>query len=164
MIAAGAPTRVWSASLGGFDTHANELSTQNQLLGYLGAALASFLTKLARGPRAMDVTLVVYSEFGRRVAANASQGTDHGSAGPMLVVGPRVSGGIHGEHPSLTQLNRGDLYVTNDFRSIYAEMLEKNLQTPADAVIPDLHGMSSLIDPRAARTCDLTPVLGLATP
>ena len=66
---------------------------------------------------------MVYSEFGRRVAANSSDGTDHGTAGPVLVAGARVRGGFHGEQPSLTDLDHGDLRPTTDFRDIYAALL-----------------------------------------
>jgi uncharacterized protein (DUF1501 family) len=66
---------------------------------------------------------MTYSEFGRRVAANASGGTDHGTAGPLFVAGPRVKGGFYGEEPSLSDLDSGDLRFTTDFRSVYATLL-----------------------------------------
>ncbi|HET6209262.1 MAG TPA: DUF1501 domain-containing protein, partial [Jatrophihabitans sp.] len=77
--------------------------------------------------RSADVTLLMYSEFGRRVRANASQGTDHGTAGPVFVAGQRVRGGYYGDQPSLTELDDGDLKVTTDFRAVYAELLDKVL-------------------------------------
>ena len=67
---------------------------------------------------------VVYSEFGRRVAANASGGTDHGTAAPVLVAGPRVRGGFYGAEPNLADLDQGDIRFTTDFRSVYATVLE----------------------------------------
>lgn len=84
--------------------------------------------------------MLVYSEFGRRVRANASQGTDHGTAGPMFVLGNGVRGGFHGEEPSLTDLADGDLKQTVDFRDVYAAMLEGVLGTPADRVLPGHSG------------------------
>jgi uncharacterized protein (DUF1501 family) len=73
------------------------------------------------------VVTVLYTEFGRRVHANANQGTDHGTAGPMLILGDPVNGGFYGEQPSLTDLDNGDLKFTTDFRSVYATVLDKVL-------------------------------------
>ena len=67
--------------------------------------------------------MLVFTEFGRRVKENASLGTDHGVAGPMYVFGNRVKGGFHGEHPSLSVLDQGDLIMTTDFRSVYGSMI-----------------------------------------
>jgi uncharacterized protein (DUF1501 family) len=119
----GAPTRVYSVSLGGFDLHANERNAQQRLLTELDSAVAGFLDAVGRGSRGRDVVLAVYSEFGRRVAANASDGTDHGTAGPVLVAGAPVRGGCYGEQPSLTDLDGGDLKPTTDFRDVYATLL-----------------------------------------
>jgi uncharacterized protein (DUF1501 family) len=123
LISAGSPTRAYSASLGGFDTHANEKQTHARLLGQLDAAVSGFFATLGEGDRAAGVVLMTYSEFGRRVAANASGGTDHGTAGPLFVAGPRVNGGFYGEEPSLSDLDSGDLRFTTDFRSVYATLL-----------------------------------------
>ena len=70
---------------------------------------------------------MAYSEFGRRVKANASQGTDHGTAGPVFLVGDRVRPGFHSDEPSLTDLDNGDLKATTDFRAVYGEVLDKVL-------------------------------------
>ncbi|MBE3206201.1 DUF1501 domain-containing protein [Parafrankia sp. CH37] len=134
-IGAGVPTRVYSVSLGGFDTHAAESGTHARLLRELDAALTRFDRALAAGPRAGAVTTMVYSEFGRRVVPNASGGTDHGTAGPVLILGHPVRGGCFGEQPSLTALDDGDLRVTTDFRSVYATLLEGVLGTEADVVL-----------------------------
>ena len=85
--------------------------------------------------RSKDVTILVYSEFGRRVKANASDGTDHGTSGPVFVIGERVVGGFHGEQPPLSRLNDGDLAVTTDFRSVYGSVIESVLRTPVDQVV-----------------------------
>jgi uncharacterized protein (DUF1501 family) len=134
-IELGAPARVYSTSLGGFDTHANERGTQQRLLTELDGAVTGFLDDLGRGPRGKDVVVLVYSEFGRRVAANASDGTDHGTAGPVLVAGAAVRGGFYGEQPSLTDLDDGDLKPTTDFRDVYATMLAKVLSTDPARVL-----------------------------
>ena len=132
-IAARVPTRVYAVSLGGFDTHANEKGTQARLLGELDAALARFVGKIGNRP----VVVAVYSEFGRRVQANAGDGTDHGTASDVLVLGPQVRGGMYGEQPSLTKLDRnGDLVATTDFRDVYATLLEQVLGTDAERILP----------------------------
>jgi uncharacterized protein (DUF1501 family) len=123
LIRAGSPTRAYSVSLGGFDTHANEKDTHARLMGELDAAVTGFFTQLGSSAQTSNVVLMTYSEFGRRVAANASGGTDHGTAGPMFVVGPRVKGGFYGDEPSMTDLDQGDLKFTTDFRSVYATVL-----------------------------------------
>jgi uncharacterized protein (DUF1501 family) len=122
-IRLGAPTRCYAVSMGGFDTHAGEKATQEQLLRMFDSAVSEFRTAMAGSPRAGDVVLVAYSEFGRRVKANASEGTDHGTAGDVLVVSDRVKPGFHGDQPSLTNLDQGDLKASQDFRSLYSELL-----------------------------------------
>ena len=135
LIAAGVPTRVWSVSLGGFDTHANELSAQSLLLGVVSNSISKFMSQMRTIGRSRDVTIMVFSEFGRRVKANASDGTDHGTSGPVFIIGERVVGGFHGEQPPLSRLNDGDLAVTTDFRSVYGSVIESVLRTPVDQVI-----------------------------
>ncbi len=133
-IKAGVPTRVYSVSVGGFDTHADERETQERLLGEVDSALSAFCKDMATDPRGKDVVTMAYSEFGRRVRANASDGTDHGTAGPVFIAGAPVRGGFYGDEPSLTDLDNGDLKVTTDFRDIYAELLGAGLgsdPTPA---------------------------------
>jgi uncharacterized protein (DUF1501 family) len=136
-IAAGAPTRAYSVSLSSFDTHANEKGTQQTLLGELDRALTAFSAAIQRTPAGRRVVVAVYSEFGRRVVANANEGTDHGTAGPMFVLGDAVRGGFYGDQPSLTKLNDGDLYATTDFRDVYATLLNSVLDTDPGRVIPD---------------------------
>jgi uncharacterized protein (DUF1501 family) len=130
LIAAGSPTKVWSVSLGGFDTHANEANAQAMLLGTVSDSLTRFMGQLKSTTRSNDVTIVVYSEFGRRVVGNGSEGTDHGTSGPMFVIGNTVKGGFYGEQPSLKNLVKGDLAVTTDFRDVYATVIEKVLKSP----------------------------------
>ena len=122
-VTAGVPTKVYSVSLGGFDTHATERAGQENVLSQLDAALTSFVTKMQRTPAGRRVTVVAYSEFGRRVRANGSEGTDHGTAGPLFVLGPAVAGGFYGEQPSLTDLDDGDLKATTDFRDVFGTVL-----------------------------------------
>src|SRR5690349_25125195 len=90
---------------------------------------------MAGGPRGRDVVMLVYSEFGRRVAANANEGTDHGTAGPVLIAGSGVRGGFVGEQPSLTDLDDGDLKPTTDFRDVYATLITRVLGTDPEPVL-----------------------------
>ncbi|MDG4765957.1 DUF1501 domain-containing protein [Solwaraspora sp. WMMD406] len=122
-VTLGVATRVYSVSLGGFDTHARERAGQEMLLRQLDRALTGFVDAMSRTPAGRRVTVVVYSEFGRRVRANASDGTDHGTAGPVLLLGHRVAGGRYGEQPSLTDLDDGDLKATVDFRDVFGTLL-----------------------------------------
>lgn len=135
LINAGVPTRVYSVSLGGFDTHSNEKGTQTALLKQVSGAISNFMRQINATNRADDVTVFVYSEFGRRVAANLNHGTDHGTAGPAFVIGNRVKGGFYGEQPSLTRLWNDDLEVAIDFRDIYGTLLESVLRTDAAPVL-----------------------------
>ncbi|MGZ4583038.1 MAG: DUF1501 domain-containing protein [Mycobacterium sp.] len=128
-VKARVPTRVYTVQLGGFDTHADERGTQQRLLQTFDAAVTPFLRETAGDRYGCNVVLMAYSEFGRRVRANASQGTDHGTAGPVFVAGVPVKGGFYGEEPSLTDLDNGDLRHTTDFRDIYAELLMRTVGT-----------------------------------
>ena len=145
LIAAGAPTKVWSVSLGGFDTHANEANAQAELLGVVSDSISRFMGQLKSTTRANDVTIVVYSEFGRRVVGNGSQGTDHGTSGPMFIIGDKVKGGFYGDQPSLKNLIKGDLAVTTDFRDVYATLLEGLLKAPAGQSLDNWKGRSNFL-------------------
>jgi uncharacterized protein (DUF1501 family) len=114
-IKAGLRTRVYMLALGGFDTHADERGPQQRLLQILDEALTPFLRDMSADTYGNNVAVLVYSEFGRRVAANGSQGTDHGTAGPVFIAGAPVKGGFYGDQPSLTDLDNGDLKGTIDF-------------------------------------------------
>ena len=134
----GGTSLVYTVQLGGFDTHANERATQQRLLQTLDEAVTPFLEQMAGDPDGRNVVLMAYSEFGRRVHANASQGTDHGTAGPVFVAGVSVRGGFYGDEPSLTNLDNGDLKFTTDFRDIYYELLSRTVGTdPTPSVGPN---------------------------
>jgi uncharacterized protein (DUF1501 family) len=136
-VKARVPTRVYTVQLGGFDTHAGERETQQRLLQTFDQAVTGFLHEMAGDPCGRNVVLLAYSEFGRRVAANASQGTDHGTAGPVFVAGVPVKGGFYGDEPSLTNLDHGDLKATTDFRDVYHELLARTVGTdPTPSVGP----------------------------
>ncbi|HHO58394.1 MAG TPA: DUF1501 domain-containing protein [Oceanithermus profundus] len=119
MIAGGLGARVYYVSLGGFDTHADQLGRQPELLEELAAGMSAFSQDLKALGREDDVLVLGFSEFGRRVAENASGGTDHGKAGLMFALGPGV-GGFKGPGYNLDDLDDGDLRYQVDFRSVYA--------------------------------------------
>ena len=128
-VKAGVSTRVYMVKLGGFDTHADERGPQQQLLQTLDDALTPFLRQMRTNVHGKNLVVLVYSEFGRRVTANASQGTDHGTAGPVFIAGAPVKGGFYGDQPSLTNLDDGDLKATTDFRDIYHGLLGHTIGT-----------------------------------
>ncbi|MEY2747298.1 MAG: hypothetical protein RL112_2340 [Planctomycetota bacterium] len=115
-------TRVVSLETGGFDTHSNQRASHDRLMARLDGAIGAFFDDLRGRSIERDVLLVVYSEFGRRVQENGSRGTDHGAAAPVLVFGAGVRPGLHGRHPSLVELDGGDLACTTDFRAVYASI------------------------------------------
>jgi uncharacterized protein (DUF1501 family) len=118
-------TKVIFVSIGSFDTHAGQRAQQDKLLGYLASGLRAFYQDLAAHGLQDRVLAMTFSEFGRRVAQNASNGTDHGTAMPLFIVGGKVKGGVYGEHPSLDDLDNGDLKFATDFRAVYATVLER---------------------------------------
>jgi uncharacterized protein (DUF1501 family) len=131
LIKAGLGTRVYYLEQGGYDTHGQQLPRHSALLEELSASLRAFLDDLAASRLADRVLVLVFSEFGRRVAENGSSGTDHGTAGPVLLAGPSVQPGLVGTYPSLTDLTDGDLKTTVDFRRVYATVLERWLGLPS---------------------------------
>jgi uncharacterized protein (DUF1501 family) len=136
IITAGVGTRVLYVTTGGYDTHANQPNDQGRLLKDLGDALLAFQTDLEGQGIADRVATLVWSEFGRRVEENGSDGTDHGTASVSFVVGTAVAGGLFGEYPSLTSLDaNGDLIFTVDFRSVYADMVETWLGVPSHDIL-----------------------------
>ncbi|MFG1929496.1 DUF1501 domain-containing protein [Mycobacterium sp. NPDC048908] len=134
-IKAGVPSRVYLVSLGDFDTHADERGAHQSLLKALDDGLTAFMQHMRTSSFGRNVVVMAYSEFGRRVAANASAGTDHGTSGPVLLAGAHVKGGLYGDEPSLTDLDDGDLKTTTDFRDIYHELLGKTLHTDPEGVL-----------------------------
>ncbi|MEQ1786277.1 MAG: DUF1501 domain-containing protein, partial [Acidimicrobiales bacterium] len=135
LINANLGTRVIGVSIGGWDTHSAQLYDHGELLGEVDDAIEAFFTTLAPAFRD-QTTLATFSEFGRRPERNDSNGTDHGTAGVMLVVGENVRGGLHGLAPSLTAFDpRGNLVPTVDFRSVYATLLDRWLDGDPAAVL-----------------------------
>jgi uncharacterized protein (DUF1501 family) len=124
LIAKDFGTRIFYAALDGFDTHASQAATHNQLLGELAQSVQTFFQTLKTTGHDKRVVLMTFSEFGRRVQENGSKGTDHGAGSCLFVVGPAIQGKVVGKHPSLADLDSGDLRHQFDFRSVYATLLD----------------------------------------
>ncbi len=134
LIQYGVPASVYSVSWSSFDTHSDQAGTHAGLLGSLDAAVQAFMTEFPVAKPGKSPVVLIYSEFGRTPRANASGGTDHGSAGVVLAVGPAVKGGFYGATPNLGKLGvYGDLVYTTDFRSVYTTVLESvlGIETPS---------------------------------
>ncbi len=138
-IIGGAGPSVAHVRIGGFDTHASQLPEHAELLRDTADSMLAFYRDMQAHGRDQDVVMMTWSEFGRRVNENGSGGTDHGSAGPMFVLGTPVTGGLYGERSSLTDLagtkNRKNFKYTTDFRQVYATMIEGWLGAPAELVL-----------------------------
>lgn len=124
IVASSPATRVIYFSSGGFDTHSRQADQHAKLLKNFSDAVGAFQQEIEAAGKADKVTVLVFSEFGRRAYENGSGGTDHGKAAPMLMIGKNVKGGIHGPPPDLAQLNDGDITYTTDFRQVYATALD----------------------------------------
>jgi uncharacterized protein (DUF1501 family) len=128
LITTGTGVKLLHVTLGGFDTHYTELTRHDDLMGYLDTAVGAFYQDLAAHGVADRVMIATWSEFGRRPKENASAGTDHGAAAPLILIGDPVKGGMYGQSPSLTDLDAtGNLKYQVDFRSVYQEILGGHL-------------------------------------
>jgi uncharacterized protein (DUF1501 family) len=145
-IVQGLGLRVGYITLGGFDTHANQISDQPTLLKTLAEGVAAFYADLAAHGKADDVVIMTWSEFGRRVHENGNNGTDHGTAAPLFVLGNAVTGGIYGEPPDLGNLDSvGNLKFTIDFRQVYATVLDRWLGAPSQAILGGSFGNQNFL-------------------
>jgi uncharacterized protein (DUF1501 family) len=137
LLKLGGGTRIYYVSQPGYDTHAAQAYAHYELLDEFSFALKAFLDDLQAAQLADRVLVLAFSEFGRRVQENASAGTDHGAAAPIFLAGAPVKPGIVGSHPSLTDLDDGDLKAALDFRQVYATLLHQWLRLDSQAL---LHG------------------------
>lgn len=147
-IAKGIGTKIFYVTTGGFDTHSAQNVNQTNgayynLMATLNDALLAFHTDLKNQALLEDTLVVSFSEFGRRISENGSQGTDHGAASVMLVMGGRVSGGLYGTAPNLNtdpknptlENNAGDVHYETDFRSVYAQIVDNWLGASSQAIL-----------------------------
>ena len=135
LIRAGAKSRVYYTIQAGYDTHAAQLGAHNNLLTDLSTSIKAFIDDLKQAKLDQKVVLLAFSEFGRRVRENQSQGTDHGTAGPVFVAGTHVQGGLYGSVPDLSDLEQGDLKVKLDFRRVYGTLLDNWLKVSSKQVL-----------------------------
>jgi uncharacterized protein (DUF1501 family) len=135
LIISGFGTRIFYVSIDGFDTHARQADPHLRLLGQVADGIFNLFNLLKNGGHDKRVLAMTFSEFGRRVQENGSNGTDHGAASCLFVAGPALKGGIVGEHPSLKELDSGDLKHAIDFRRVYATLLDCWLHCDSKAVL-----------------------------
>jgi uncharacterized protein (DUF1501 family) len=147
LLASGSRARVFYATQGGYDTHAAQQYAHADLLSELSGALKAFVDDLKQMGIADRVVVLTFSEFGRRVAENSSQGTDHGVAAPLFLAGAPVAGGLVGEAPDLTNLDSGDVRSTLDFRRVYATLLDDWLGISSTDVLGEQFERLPLIRP-----------------
>ena len=129
-INSGINSQVYYVSMGGFDTHVNQSKRQDKLLNVYAESMDVFIKDLEKSNTFKDTLVLTFSEFGRRVKQNAANGTDHGAANNVFVIGKNLSKpGFYNEAPNLLDLDKNnDLKYTVDFRSIYATVLKKWLE------------------------------------
>ena len=136
LIVTGTGVKLLHVTLGGFDTHYTELNRHDDLMAYLDSAVSAFYQDLAAHNMAQKVLIATWSEFGRRPKENASGGTDHGAAAPVLLIGDPVRGGLFGAEPKLTDLDEtGNLRYSVDFRSVYQEILAGHLGADSSEIL-----------------------------
>ena len=135
MIKGGLPTSVFYTGFGSFDTHAGQIGKHKNLLNEVSESVKAFYDDINTAGLLPNVTVMIFSEFGRRVHDNGS-GTDHGTAAPVFIIGGNNAGKIIGANPDLTDLDNGDLRHQYDFRSVYATLLQQKLGVePSKAAI-----------------------------
>lgn len=138
LIVTGTGVKVLHVTLGGFDTHYAQQNRHEQLLGYFDQAISAFHQDIAAYGMSDRVVVATWSEFGRRAAENASAGTDHGTAAPVIVFGDPVTGGLYGQAPDLAKIDpRGNLGYEVDFRSVYQEILGSHLGVDERAIFSE---------------------------
>ncbi|MHC4877215.1 MAG: DUF1501 domain-containing protein [Planctomycetota bacterium] len=135
LIDSGLKTRVYYVTLDGFDTHSRQAAAHAALLREFSSALDAFVQDLDQHGHGSRVLTLAFSEFGRRLQENASEGTDHGAAAPVFLAGNQVQPGLVGRHPSLSDLNDGDVRFHTDFRQIYATVLDNWLDVDSKSIL-----------------------------
>ena len=135
LITSGLETSVYYVQIGGFDTHARQADAHAALLRHVSESLTAFVNDMIARGHGDRVLCLCFSEFGRRVSENASEGTDHGTAGPILLAGTQVKAGLTGAHPDLSRLKDGDLQHHTDFRQVYATVLSQWLQCDTAGIL-----------------------------
>jgi uncharacterized protein (DUF1501 family) len=139
-------TQVYYLQIGSFDTHINQQQRQESLFHTINDAVEAFVDDLKKNGLFQHVMLMTFSEFGRRVAQNASNGTDHGTANQLFFLsGGLKKQGLLNALPDLTQLNEGDLQYTEDFRKVYATLLKNWLDADSTKILGWKNGIYDFI-------------------
>ena len=140
-------TKVFYTSLGGFDTHANQNNKQSRLLSQYADSVSAFVKDLKRNENFKDTLILTFSEFGRRVKQNAANGTDHGAANNVFIIGANLKqAGFYNNLASLSDLDEnGDIKYEIDFRSVYATILSQWLEVSAKDIIPSQQNLLKFI-------------------
>ena len=133
MIKGGLATNVYYTGLGSFDTHAGQISKHKNLLTELSESVKAFYDDMKTAGLMNNVTVMIFSEFGRRAKDNGS-GTDHGTAAPVFIIGGGTKGQIIGQNPNLSTLENGDLKHQFDFRSVYATILQQKFNVNPESI------------------------------
>ena len=139
LLKSGSRTRIYYTSQNGYDTHSSQRYNHSRLLREYSGALKALLDDLKEAGLDERVVVMTFSEFGRRIAENDSEGTDHGTAGPVFLAGAPVKGGLLGDPPNLAEVIDGDLKVQHDFRSVYSTILKQWLNVDAKSVLAQEH-------------------------
>jgi uncharacterized protein (DUF1501 family) len=147
LIRAGLATSIYYTELDGFDTHSSQLNRHANVLRAVGGALEAFIKDVQSRAPSRPVLVLVFSEFGRRVAENASEGTDHGTAAPVLLASTAVAPGIHGPYPDLAHLVDDDPVFAIDFRRVYATVLEQWLGLPSAPILNQRFKLLDILKP-----------------
>jgi uncharacterized protein (DUF1501 family) len=150
LIGARFATSIYYTELDGFDTHSSQLSRHANVLRTLGGALEAFVEDVRTRAPERPVLVLVFSEFGRRLGENASEGTDHGTAAPVVLAGTGVVPGVHGPYPDLMHLVDDDPVFAIDFRRVYATVLERWLELPSDRILNQRFELLDVVKPRPA--------------
>lgn len=146
LITADTDTKIYYVSLGGFDTHANQKNVQERLLKQYADGMKAFVQDLKSNGLLDDTLIMTFSEFGRRVKQNGSNGTDHGTANNLFLIGGKLKNpGFYNGGPDLTTLDQGDLIYKVDFREVYATILEHWLQTSSKTILQDQFSVMNLV-------------------
>ncbi|NND32722.1 MAG: DUF1501 domain-containing protein [Saprospiraceae bacterium] len=136
LITADTATKIYYISLPGFDTHINQKARHHQLLNLYAETVATFVDDLKSNDLFDNILIMTFSEFGRRVEENASQGTDHGAANNLILIGDKLNTtGFYNRPANLSVLDDGDLRFQVDFRSVYADILDHWLQADANNLL-----------------------------
>lgn len=145
LLSGGSGTKIFLCRIGGFDTHANQVVNNNTTMGshaallyHISSAVKAFYDDLTNLGLADRVLTMTFSEFGRRVASNASYGTDHGNAAPMLVFGTCINPGVYGENPDLQNLQNGNIPLQYDYRQVFTSVVKDWFQA-SDSAINDVY-------------------------